>query len=302
MLPLFPDSKKIELSDFHDIEILNNKFPPFNDFEFVSLWTYDEKKLNSISILNDNLVIKIQDFLTGNLFYSFLGCNNLINTVSTLIKKSKDEGLGNKLFLVPEVNFSKEGFLENQFLVQDDPNSFDYILSVDEIASLEGKKYYDKRNLINRFNRLYPNHNVKTLDINDEDVQKEIENLFYVWEEQKGRDRKETITELTAIKKLFELTNVLNIFSFGVYVDNKLVGFSTYHALQEKYALITFEKGDSSFEGIYAYLNHLTAKHLKDLGCEYINFEQDLGIPGLKKAKQLWRPVYYLKKYTITEL
>lgn len=300
MLPRFPVFKKIELNDFSEIEKINNKFPPYNDFEFVSLWTYNTENKNSISILNDNLVIKIQDFLTGELFYSFLGCNKLKDTIETLINRSKEENLERKLHLVPEVNFSIDGYMQDFFIVEEDPDNFDYILSVEEIALLSGKKYYDKRNLVNRFHRLYPNHIVKNLDLTNRNTQEEIKSLFNVWETQKGHSRNNTIIELTAIEKLFELTSVLNILTIGVYFDNKLIGFSTYHVLQEQYGIMTFEKADSSYEGIFAFLNQQTALHLQKLGCKYLNYEQDLGIPGLKKAKALWRPIFYLKKYTIT--
>jgi hypothetical protein len=49
-------------------------------------------------------------------------------------------------------------------------------------------------------------------------------------------------------------------------------------------------------------MGSLAFKKLRALGCEFINFEQDMGIAGLKQAKRLWRPVKYLKKYTIKKI
>jgi uncharacterized protein len=302
MIPKFPKFKKLEIDDFHAIEKFTRQFPPYNDFEFASLWSYNTLGANLISLLNDNLVIKIQDFITGDFFYSFLGYNHIKDTIEILINRSKKENLGNKLFLVPEINFSQTDSLQKYFLIQEDPNSFDYILSVDEIAKLKGKKYYDKRNLVNRFEKFYKNHIVKDLDLSNKATQQEIESLFYVWEKRKGKQRSETAIELTAVKKLFELTNILKILANGVYYNNQLIGFTTYHKVHKEYAIMTFEKGDTFYEGIYAFLNHQAAKNLQKLGCIYLNYEQDLGIPGLKRAKMLWRPIFFLKKYTIEEL
>lgn len=301
MSSVFPNFKTLELGDHELIEKFVGQFPPYNDFEFISLWTYNTENKNSISFLNNNLVVRIQDCITGNFFYSFLGANKTKNTIEALLKKSKEENLETKLYLVPEASLTSPD-LYKHFSVKEDPDNFDYILSVNELADLKGKKYYDKRNLVNKFKRLYPQHSVVELDLAKEKTKQEIKEFFHLWEKQKGKKRNETQVELTAIEKLFDLINIFNVYGLGVYIQNKLVGFTTYHTVQNNFAIMSFEKGDISYEGIYSYLNHITAKHLKTLGANYINYEQDLGIPGLKKAKLLWRPVFFLKKYIIEEL
>jgi hypothetical protein len=299
MLPKFPNLKKVEISDFKDIEALTHKFPPYNDFEFASLWTYDTRGKNEIGLLNENLVVKIQDFLSGDLFYSFIGTTMVDKTIATLLESCKKEGLEEKLYLVPEVSI-KEIKDSSRINIVNDLDSADYILSIDELSSLAGKKYYDKRNLVNRFKKNYPEHNVEMLDLDSPKIQNELLELFLKWEKNKNKKSEDTEIELIAVKKLFSILNLLNVSGLGVHIDNQLVGFSTYHKIDNDYAIMTFEKGDISFEGIYSYLNHKTAIHLSELGAKYLNYEQDLGIPGLKKAKQLWRPVFYLNKYSIS--
>ncbi len=298
MLPKFPLLKKVEINDFQDVEKFTHKFPPYNDFEFASLWTYDTKGQNEIGTLNDNLVIKIQDFLSGDLFYSFIGTAMVDKTIATLLESCKKEGLEEKLYLVPEINVKEIKDNSNINVVIDLDNS-DYILSIDELSSLTGKKYYDKRNLVNRFQKNYPEHKVEMLDLDSSKIQNELLELFLKWEKNKKKKKEDTEIELIAIKKLFAILNLLHVYGLGVYVNGQLVGFTTYHKIDNDYAIMTFEKGDITCEGIYSYLNHKTAIHLKELGCKYLNYEQDLGIPGLKKAKQLWRPVFFLNKYSI---
>lgn len=302
MIRIFSKLKKLELDDRHVLSQFTKQFPPYNDFEFLSLWLYNIENKNSFYSLNNNLVIKIQDFITGKFFYSFLGTNKVKATITTLLAKSKEENLCNQLRLVPEINLQSSPELRDYFSIKEDTDSFDYILSVDEIANLKGNKYYDKRNLVNRFNKLYLKHTLEILDFNKEKIKQDIIGLFFRWEHQKGKDRKETQIELTAIKKLIDFANIHNIIGLGVYFEAKLIGFVSYHMVHENYALMSFEKGDTSYKGIYEYLHHQAAKHLKTLGAKYINYEQDLGIPGLKKAKTLWRPIFFLKKYTIEPL
>lgn len=302
MLPVFPAHKIIALSDYEVIERFTKQFPPYNDFEFTSLWTYNTKKENTISILNDNLIIKIQDFITGEFFYSFLGINKTKETIKALFSKCKEEHMDISLKLVPEVNLQNTPHLDKYFSIKEDTDSFDYILSVDELADLKGNKYYDKRNLVNRFKKNYPQHSIMPLDLTDKKTQNEMKELFFLWAKLKGGNNEETKIEYIALEKLYDLISMLHIIGTGIYIQDKLIGFSTYHIVQDNYAIMSFEKGDLTYNGIYATLNHESAKRLKELGTKYINYEQDLGIPGLKKAKMLWRPVFFLKKYTIEEL
>jgi hypothetical protein len=43
----------------------------------------------------------------------------------------------------------------------------------------------------------------------------------------------------------------------------------------------------------------MTAEKLLKEKYEYMNCEQDLGLPGLRLSKQALRPHFYLKKYTL---
>lgn len=300
MIPVFPNFKQLELTDREFIEDYTKQFPPYNDFEFIDLWIYNPGSDTTVSTLNNNLIVKRQDYITDEFFYTFLGINNIKNTISKLLSISNEEGLGSQLKHIPEISISSPD-LQNFFSITEDPDNFDYILPVKELADLTGSKYYDKRNLVNRFKKLCPDYVLKHLELTQNKTKQEINELFYLWEQQKGKSRDETEIELIAAEKLFDIADIRNISGLGVYHKNRLIGFTTYHLLPGNYAGMSLEKGDNTYQGIYPFLNHETAKILKGLGCTYLNYEQDLGIPGLKKAKQLWRPVFYLKKYVIGE-
>ena len=65
MIPQFPEFKSLELSDKKDIESFTKRFPPYSDFNFVSMWSWDIKEEIRISQLNGNLVVRFTDYLTG---------------------------------------------------------------------------------------------------------------------------------------------------------------------------------------------------------------------------------------------
>ena len=60
-----------------------------------------------------------------------------------------------------------------------------------------------------------------------------------------------------------------------------------------------FEKADQSYTGIYQLINHEFAKRIP-VQYRYVNREQDLGIPGIRKAKGSYHPAFMVKKFTVT--
>ena len=56
MLPEFPKFKSIELSDKEDVEKITHKYPPYSDFNFVSMWSWDIKGEMRISEFYGNFM------------------------------------------------------------------------------------------------------------------------------------------------------------------------------------------------------------------------------------------------------
>lgn len=73
MIPEFPQFKLIELSDKGSVEKVTQKYLPYSDFDFISMWCWNIKGKIKISKLNNNLVVRFTDYLSGNPFFSFLG-------------------------------------------------------------------------------------------------------------------------------------------------------------------------------------------------------------------------------------
>lgn len=300
MIPAFPKFQKITVDLKEDIEDFVKQHSPYSDYNFVSLFSYNTLEKNEISSLNNNLVIKFHDYITLEPFFSFIGEHKIKETIQALIQHAKEKGVKEELKLIPSFIIEREKDIENLFSIQEDNGNADYILSVDDISSLKGNKYGAKRNFVNRFLKTYAHHKVVELSLGDKQTQKDIEDLFYRWEKQHEKTRDETEIELTAIQRLLTNLSHLAFISLGLYVDTVLVGFSINEAIHDRHGIIHFEKADISYIGSFQYLKQVTAQYLQKHGCLYINYEQDLGIEGLRKAKLAWHPVKYLKKYTIS--
>lgn len=294
----FPKFEKLKLSHKYIVEQIICRYNPYSDYNFTSLWTYDTQEQIELTLLNDNLVIRFQDYITNKPFYSFIGKKKSLKTIDILLSHSLKRGYKAELKLMPEEIIDQS--LHTHFKIIEDHDNHDYILSAVELSDLKGKKYYDKRNLVNRFKKKYPNYVVRKINLTQKSIQTEIIELFLLWEKQAKRDQKDTENELKAINRLLAHAHTFHILGIGIYNSNQLVGFATYELTHKKYGIISFEKGNRHFDGIYSVLNHEVAKDLLKKGFVHINYEQDLGIDGLKKAKTLWRPIHFLKKYRIT--
>lgn len=300
MIPSFPKFKRLTLADKNTIEQYTKQYPPYSDFNFVSLWSWSTHESTYISTLHKNLVLRFHDYITHEPFYTFIGTKKVNATIKELMNFAQDKSLPPNLKLIPEISLqTAPKSLFTNYTVIEDRDNFDYVYLIDHAVRLRGNKLGPKRNFINRFKNSYQ-FTHKVLDLTDPDHQQDILRLFEVWRKSRSRDPMEVQNELAAIKRVFKFLHFPNLLAVGVYIDGRLVAFSINEILSHGYSTNLFEKGDINFEGIFPYLRHITATYLAERGCQFLNHEQDLGIPGLRKSKLSYCPKFFLKKYTIS--
>lgn len=298
-LPSFPEFKKLEMHDKPLIQMFSKRFEQSSDYNFVSLWSYDTNNDVMISDLYGNLVVRFRDYLSNEPFYSFLGDKKVKGTIETLLSKSSVDGSGNELKLIPESNIKSKKKLFNIFNIKEDRANFDYILSIDDLCSLKGNKYSKFRKYLSLYQRKNSHHRVEVLNLKSRKIQRQIISLFYEWQKSKGRSNVQTASELKAIKRILIAPEYLKLFSLGVLESSTLISFVICDLEVRQSAETHFFKTSRDQDGAYHFLRHRLAIELKKRKYKYINIEQDLGIPGLRYAKEQLNPVKYLKKYII---
>ncbi len=299
-IPQFPKFKKLELSDKNGIEKLTNKYPPYSDYNFVSLWNYNAKNDAKISILNNNLVLLYRDYITNEPFLSFTGSNKITNTSKTLISYAQKIKLTQELQLIPEHVILAQKKLLTKFIIKEDRDHFDYILSVSDYCALNGNAFSKHRKQIKRIYKCYPNIKLRIIDLQNTAIQKEIINLFHNWEIKKGEQREKTHRELYALQRTLKSTKYFKLLGIGAYNNQNLEGFLVADIENNIYATSHFLKTNLSIASLSIALHHYLAKELHKKGFLFINIQQDLGIKNLRLTKIQSRPIKYLKKYTIS--
>ena len=180
---------------------------------------------------------------------------------------------------------------------------FDYVYDGESLRTLAGRKNQKKRNHINAFLKDYEGRYEYRL-LGEEDFT-ECLNLLKEWtinKEENNELDKGLDDESIGIKKIFNNYKYLKgrLKIAGIYVDSKLEAFTMGELINSNMALIHIEKANPNIRGLYPYINQqFILNEFKNV--EFVNREEDLGIPGLRKAKLSYHPIKFVEKYTVME-
>lgn len=176
---------------------------------------------------------------------------------------------------------------------QSNDGDYDYIYRTEDLATLPGNTYHSKKNHISAFSR---KHDWQYEPLRDTTVE-EVEALSYEWCREKGDCADAGLrSERCAIRRLLKYREQLSVIGGLIRVDGKAVAFTLGSPINESVFDVHVEKALSEYSGAYAVINREFAKTLT--AYPYLNRENDMGIPGLRRAKESYRPAIVLKKYT----
>lgn len=288
--------KKLTIRDKTIIERVVNRFLPFSDFNYTSLFVWDVKNQTYYKLINGNLLIKFFDYITGRPIYSLVGSRNIERTFEEIFNLYHID----KLEMVPEKTVRQLHRPKLNYEIVQCRDHYDYIYSIKDFLTFSGKHFGSKRNGINRLIKQYGGRitSVK-IDIKHKDVKSNILKIFEMWERKKGVKRSSSKNELIALERLLKYSRHFNLVAVGIFVDGKMIGFSIAEKVQYKYAIIHFEKADPDYYGVYEFITQQISIQLSNMGCKYVNWEQDLGLEGLRVSKLSYKPLRFLKKFSI---
>ena len=295
MIKHFPEFSKLSIKHKDEITRFTSYFAPYSDFNFTSLFCWDTDNTTEVSILKGNLIIKMADYISNETLYSIIGNNNIDESLDTLLAITPN------LKLVPETVVES---IKNHsaYVVSEDRDQFDYVYPLASQADLLGGHYKVKRNKISKFMRTYEGKlSLKKIHFNDPAMKQEIHNIFLQWSDERKRTGEEVRREAETLNKLFDYGKHFVLVGVLVFLDEVCIGFSINEIIHMDYAICHFQKSILTFEHSDVFLTNLVAKELKHFGCKYVNWEQDLGLPGLRELKQSYFQEFFLKKYIVSK-
>ena len=178
-----------------------------------------------------------------------------------------------------------------------DRDDFDYVYRSEDLIKLSGRKYHAKKNHLNSFRKLYGNHEYRAMDgANALDCIAFLED----WCLQRGyQPGDELDQERGAVIEALTNFAALGLSGGIIYVDDKIQAFSFGEQVRPDMAVIHVEKANAELRGIYPAINQ---RFCQEAWSEltYINREEDMGIEGLRLAKESYHPVRMVEKYRAT--
>jgi hypothetical protein len=301
-IPPFPTFRRLERGDRARIEAFSGRFPPFSDFGFYSLWAWDTDESCLISMLGNNLVLRLKDYTSDAHFLTFVGQDAVAEAAKALLARARQENLVPRLQLIPETVIEADPRLATHFAVTADPDNFDYVYSVHDWAHFPTARFRSHRKLVAKC-RQHEYLDFRSFDPHDPHHKQAIFDLFNRWVEQKeASERGDTEQERTALHRAIQLSGDNTLAASGFFDGERLVGLSLWESLPgSEFVTIHFQKTDRDYRGLSSWQPHAMGRLLLESGYRLINGEQDLGIRGLRMHKQLLRPCQYLRKYVIAE-
>ncbi len=182
--------------------------------------------------------------------------------------------------------------LTDKYCISTDRGNYDYIYDVQALTTLSGKKLHSKRNFINRFKATY-DYTFREYEETDREKMLALFDKWYVKSEHETLD-----LERKVIVRALDYYKELNLKIGILEAEGKLAAFSISAVENDNVAHAMFEKGDTSFDGIYQMINQQTCEKFFG-GCRYVNREEDMNIEGLRRAKMSYYPEILLEKYTL---
>jgi hypothetical protein len=298
-IPRFPDFRSIEREDRTAIEHWFRACGEPSDFGFSSLFAWNGGTPGGISLLGGNLVVRFRDYCAGDLFYSFIGRDAVVESACTLLAHARGSGLAPRLKLVPEAVVAADPRFASYLTVVRDRANFDYVYDVDDWASFTDPRLGDNRRLLRRV-RERSAIAARAISVRGERSRAAIVDLFHRWASGKASPEEAHRSELTALRRVLSLDHE-GVEAQGCFAGDRLVGFLVWEALPGGVSAVAhFQKSDRDYPGLSVWQVHALGLLLQERGIRCVNFEQDLGIPGLRRFKQSLGPSHLLRKYVVS--
>ena len=219
--------------------------------------------------------------------------------ISRMLEDAQKRGLPFRLSGISERSAVElENNFPGQFYIQPRRNVFDYVYAIDQLADLPGKKLQQKRNHINRFIDANPNWTVQPLEPALLDECREMVACWYALRSQEQPDM-DYMLEKRAIRRAFEAFSELQMEGLVLRSEGKIVAMTMGNLINDTIFDVNFEKAFANIQGAYPMVCREFARYLRQRhpDLQYLNREDDMGLPGLRKSKESYRPDHMVRKF-----
>jgi len=179
----------------------------------------------------------------------------------------------------------------------DRPN-FDYVYDTKDLIELKGRAFHSKKNHLNYF---HANYKYEYSEMTPDDAD---DAMMFIHEFGERKNLEDPIErellrfEEMAMRDVFDNLSTVGYLSGIIRIDGKIEAFSVGGRIGTKTVVVHIEKANIEYRGLYQAINNEFCRHMAS-NVKRINREEDMGIPGLRKAKLSYNPVKFIEKYSV---
>ncbi len=180
--------------------------------------------------------------------------------------------------------------------VAEDRDNSDYVYLREDLATLAGRKFTKKRNHINKCMAAYSCQ----YEIITSELVTECMAMQDRWCAARNCKAEPGLCgEYQAIAETLYHYQEFGLTGGAIRIAGIIEAFTVGEALNPSTVVCHFEKAMPQFQGLGQLINQWFAKNNLG-GFTYVNREQDLGIPGLRRAKESYYPHHLVEKVRIS--
>jgi len=300
------DAKRIEITDKALFDSYFQTYPPeTSEFTFTNLYMWRNFYGFFFMEWNDHLILFSRDIFKKNkepasgnkdslYFFPPVG-SDPAEIIISLFKEHKDLEFHRVPKTITDTIQNNNEFQSLNLKIMDDRDNWDYVYETESLKSLPGNKYRQNRRWLNKFLKTY-NYEFKILTEEDIATCKKLQLEWCIHrecEEDEGLEQEE--------KAIYDaLDHFLDLGFKGalICVNEKCAAYTFGEMLNSDTIVIHVEKAHMEYEGAYQAINNLFLKsNFQD--AIFVNREQDLGILGLRRAKESYKPIRMIGKSII---
>ncbi len=296
-IPTFPDMRPITLDDRGAIQaVLREEPPQQSELTFTNLLMWRDAHQLRLSRLDEALAIfSWRADPEDSFVFPPLGSGNA-DAVRQCLGHLAANGHAAVMSRATRQDLDRLGVTEDDFAIEPDRDNWDYVYLVQDLISLSGNRYHGKRNHIEQFRS---QHEFRYLPLTP-DLVPACQELQDRWCDEKHCDLVATLrAEARAVKEVLESLDALGVTGGCIEMEGQVEALSLGELLNEDTVVIHIEKANAAFHGLYQVINQ------QFLGnswprVRYVNREQDLGVEGLRRAKESYHPDHMVEKFRVT--
>jgi uncharacterized protein len=290
----------LSLADFHRITIddkglfdgFARRFPVTHSGNlFTTMVCWQEFVQYSVAIVDDHLVISARA--------------DPVKTVRPPV------GVPSSSLTTDVLRFAVEeqmdlGYVEEQAKVRiqasypevpfdEDRDYADYVYKAASLATLPGTKYAKIRNRLNKFSNSTP-YTIQPISSETIDDVEEFLDRWCLWKD----CAKDLYLEHERRAMKFAIAHFLELGLAGLTlrIKGSVEAISIFEQMNDNTVVVHFEKGSPDYDGVYKAINMETARYVQSHAV-YLDREEDLGLPGLRKAKESYHPDHLVRVWHV---